>query len=191
VAGSARGGSRVPAAAKAPMAYPSARRGARRPALPASRHELPAAAEIDEETTRHMAKRQRGSRPGQRAPLQRGGRSAAPAPGGKTAAPARPSGTLSDDELERAAQLEAQIVAEERTASASLSRGRDRRRTGNGGGTASRPRPVGALAAIADDEYVYVVRDLRKIAVIFALIFGLLLASWLLLTTVGIGAPAA
>jgi hypothetical protein len=138
-----------------------------------------------------MAKRQRGSRPGQRAPLQRGGRSASPAPGGRTAAPARPSGTLSDDELQRAAQLEAQIVAEERTASASLSRGRDRRRTGNGGVTAGRPRPVGALAAIADDEYVYVTRDLRKIAVVFAAIFGLLLASWLLLTTVGIGAPAA
>lgn len=134
-----------------------------------------------------MAKRQRGSRPGQRAPLQRGGRPASPAPAGRPATPDRPSGSLSDDELERAAQLEAQIVAEERTASASLSRGRDRRRTGNGTSPAGRPRPVGALTAIADDEYVYVVRDLRKIAVVFAGIFGLLLASWLILGALGTG----
>lgn len=136
-----------------------------------------------------MAKRQRGSRPGQRAPLQRGGRPASPAPAGRPATPDRPSGSLSDDELERAAQLEAQIVAEERTASASLSRGRDRRRTGNSTSPAGRPRPVGALTAIADDEYVYVVRDLRKIAVVFAGIFGLLLASWLILGVL-VGGPA-
>ena len=136
-----------------------------------------------------MAKRQRGSRPGQRAPLQRGGRPASPAPAGRPATPDRPSGSLSDDELERAAQLEAQIVAEERTASASLSRGRDRRRTGNSTSSAGRPRPVGALTAIAENEYVYVVRDLRKIAVVFAGIFGLLLASWLILGALG-GGPA-
>ena len=135
-----------------------------------------------------MAKRQRGSRPGKRAPLQRGGRPSSPAPAGKPATPARPpSSTLSDDELERAAQLEAQIVAEEQTASASLARGRDRRRSGNGASTTGRPRAVGSLAAIADDEYVYVVRDLRKIVVIFAIIFSLLLASWLVLGVGGLG----
>jgi len=138
-----------------------------------------------------MAKRQRGSRPGQRAPLQRGGRPSSPAPAGKPATPSRPSGTLSDDELERAAQLEAQIVAEEQTASASMARGRDRRRSGNGASTTGRPRAVGSLAAIADDEYVYVVRDLRKIVVIFAIIFSLLLASWLVLGVAGLGVPGA
>ena len=138
-----------------------------------------------------MAKRQRGSRPGQRAPLQRGGRPSSPAPAGKPATPARPSSTLSDDELERAAQLEAQIVAEEQTASASLARGRDRRRSGSGASTTGRPRAVGSLAAIADDEYVYVVRDLRKIVVIFAIIFSLLLASWLVLGVAGLGGSGA
>lgn len=138
-----------------------------------------------------MAKRQRGSRPGQRAPLQRGGRPSSPAPASKATAPARPSSTLSDDELERAAQLEAQIVAEEQTASASLARGRDRRRSGNGASTTGRPRAVGSLAAIADDEYVYVVRDLRKIVVIFAIIFSLLLASWLVLGVAGLGVSGA
>jgi hypothetical protein len=138
-----------------------------------------------------MAKRQRGSRPGQRAPLQRGGRPSSPAPAGKPATPARPSGTLSDDELARAAQLEAQIVAEEQTASASLARGRDRHGWGSGETTTGRPRAVGSLAAIAEDEYVYVVRDLRKIVVIFAIIFSLLLASWLVLGVAGLGVSGA
>jgi hypothetical protein len=124
-----------------------------------------------------MAKRQRGgSRPGQRAPLERGGR--APAPG--TAQPSRPAG-LSADELARAAELEAGILAEEQAGSAALARTRrDARRSPAAGAPAPRARAAGALAAIAADEYRYVVRDLRKIAAVFALIFGLLLASWLL-----------
>ena len=134
-----------------------------------------------------MAKRQRGgARPGQRAPLQRGARAAQPAPAGQPAAPARPG--LSDDELARAAELEAQIVAEDRLAAGSPARRSDRRRPANGPTASGRPRAIGTLAAIADDEYVYVMRDLRKIAVVFAAIFGLLLVSWLALTASGIAA---
>jgi hypothetical protein len=133
-----------------------------------------------------MAKRQRGgARPGQRAPLQRGARPAQPPPAGRPAAPARPGG-LSDDELARAAELEAQIVAEDRLAAGSPARRSDRRRPANGPSASGRPRTIGTLAAIADEEYVYVTRDLRKIAVVFAAIFGLLLASWLALTAGGI-----
>jgi len=134
-----------------------------------------------------MAKRQRGSRPGQRAPLQRGGRQqAAPA---KAAAPARaaapgPAGGLSDVELERAAEIEARIVDEERAAAAATSRGRDRRRSGPA--TGSRSRPVASLAVVADEEIVWVVRDLRRIALVFATIFSILVASWLLIAVAGV-----
>jgi len=132
-----------------------------------------------------MAKRQRGgARPGQRAPLQR---SSQPA----TTAAAKPvvatsPGGLSATELDRAAELEAQIVAEEKSATASASRGRDRRRSGADAAGPSRSRTAGSLAVAAEEEYRFVVHDLRRIAVVFAGIFGLLLASWLLIVVVGV-----
>ena len=49
---------------------------------------------------------------------------------------------------------------------------------------ASRARAGGSLAVVAEEEYHYVVRDLRRIAVVFAVIFGLLLVSWLLIVSV-------
>ena len=133
-----------------------------------------------------MAKRQRGgARPGQRAPLQRGSQPT-PTPTANPAVAARPGG-LSTGELDRAAELEAQIVAEERAAVSSLTRGRDRRRAGVDAVPGSRSRSAGSLAVVAEDEYRYVVRDLRRIAVVFAGIFGLLLTSWLLIVVVGVG----
>lgn len=133
-----------------------------------------------------MAKRQRGgARPGQRAPLQKSRPATTPA-AGRPAAPVRPSGSLSDEELARAAELEARIVAEEQAASTSAARGRDRRRQGGAGAPAARPRGTASLTAIADDEYRYVIADLRKIVAVFALVFGLLLASWLLIVVAGI-----
>jgi hypothetical protein len=132
-----------------------------------------------------MAKRQRGgARPGQRAPLQRGSQPAA-TPAAKPVGATRPGG-LSTDELDRAAELEAQIVAEERAAVSSLARGRDRRRGGGDPMPASRGRSVGSLAVVAEEEYRYVVRDLRRVAVVFVGIFGLLLASWFLIVVVGV-----
>jgi hypothetical protein len=132
-----------------------------------------------------MAKRQRGgARPGQRAPLQRGSQPAA-TPAVKPAAATRPGG-LSTDELDRAAELEAQIVAEERAAVSSLSRGRDRRRGGADSMSASRSRSVGSLAVVAEEEYRYVMRDLRRVAVVFAGVFGILLVSWLLIVVLGV-----
>lgn len=132
-----------------------------------------------------MAKRQRGgARPGQRGPLQRGSQSA-PAPAAKPVVATRPGG-LSTDELDRAAELEAAIVAEERAAVSSLARGRGRRRAGADAMQASRSRSAGSLAVVAEDEYRYVVRDLRRIAVVFAGIFGLLLASWFLIVVLGL-----
>ncbi len=130
-----------------------------------------------------MAKRQRGPRPGQRPPSRRGGSHGVvrPAPGRSvvpTAAP-RPSTGLTDDELARAEALEAAIVAEERAA-AGRSR-RDRRR-GADDDIAPRSRTTlsGTLAVVAADEYRYVARDLRRIAVVFAAIFGILLVVFFL-----------
>lgn len=133
-----------------------------------------------------MAKRQRGgTRPGQRAPIQRGGRPAA-APATRAADPPRPAGGLSDDELARAAELEAAIVAEERRATAaSATMGRDRRRA-SAITASARSRSAASLEAMAADEYRYVVTDLRKIVAVFALVFGLLVLSWLLIIVFGL-----
>lgn len=133
-----------------------------------------------------MAKRQRGgTRPGQRAPLQRGSQPSA-APATRPVGAMRPGG-LSTDELNRAAELEAQIVAEERAAGvATLGRTRDRRRGSSDPMPATRSREAGTLAVLAEEEYRVVVHDLRRIAIVFAVIFGLLVAAWLLVVALGI-----
>jgi hypothetical protein len=132
-----------------------------------------------------MAKRQRGgARPGQRAPLQRSSQPAA-TPAAKPAGTTSPGG-LSDTELDRAAELEAQIVADEKSAVTSATRGRDRRRSGSDTAGASRSRTAGSLALAAEDEYRFVVHDLRRIAVVFAGIFSILLASWLLIVVLAV-----
>jgi hypothetical protein len=101
-----------------------------------------------------MAKRTRGSnRPGQRhagsaRPQTR------PAPG--------PSSALSATEEARAAELESQIVAQERNAEQNRSRARDRGRTGEVA-RPGRPAGQGLLATRAAEEYGYVVRDVRRI----------------------------
>jgi len=100
-----------------------------------------------------MAKRTRGSnRPG-----QRHAGSAKP----QTRPAPRPSSALSATEEARAAELESQIVAQERDAELNRSRSRDRSR----GETtrAGRPAGQGLLATRAAEEYGYVVRDVRRI----------------------------
>ncbi len=110
-----------------------------------------------------MAKRARGShRPGQRPPLQKATVTPKPAATSATAATATPKpATLTEQEEARAAELEAQIVAEERAADDA------RRRSGR----RREPSPVEAaprasLAISAAEEYAYVGRDVRRIAVI-------------------------
>jgi hypothetical protein len=104
-----------------------------------------------------MAKRTRGShRPGQRHADRHG-----PArPQSRPAA--RPSGGLSADEEARAAELESQIVAQERAADAGRARSRDRSRPDETE-RPGRARGQGLLAARAAEEYAYVVRDVRRI----------------------------
>ena len=106
-----------------------------------------------------MAKRTRGtSRPGQRRPAQR------PAGRPVAAAPVRPANTLTAAEEARAAELEAQLVAEERAAEQARSRTRDRSRIAPESGVRARAgQGGGLLAARASEEYTYVVRDVRRI----------------------------
>jgi hypothetical protein len=141
-----------------------------------------------QEANLSMAKRQRGStRPGQRPPTK--------SPSGRpTAALAsapvtpRPTGTLTDDELAHAAEIEARIVDEERQASASLERVRDRRRSTAADLPArGRGRAVSTLAIVAADEYTYVQRDLRRIAIVFVGIFAILFAAFAIAQIAGIG----
>jgi hypothetical protein len=104
-----------------------------------------------------MAKRTRGSnRPGQRHPDRHG--SARPQ---NRPAP-RPSGALSASEEARAAELESQIVAQERDAEANRTRNHERGRASETT-RPGRPGGQGLLAARAAEEYGYVVRDVRRI----------------------------
>lgn len=120
-----------------------------------------------------MAKRSRGtSRPGQRRPVQK-------APTRPTNA--RPAGGLTEAEEQRAAELEAQMAAAERTADETRGRSRDRRPAEPVRG---RPTP-GLLAARAAEEYTYVVRDVRRIVGVGGGLFAILLVVYLL-RTVGI-----
>ena len=110
-----------------------------------------------------MVKRARGSvRPGQRRAIER-----RPA----SATTPRPTG-LSEAELARAAELEQQLLAEERAAETARKRTVERAST----------REVGAAKVIPfEDEYAYVSRDLRDIARIAALLFAVLFALYLII----------
>jgi hypothetical protein len=136
-----------------------------------------------------MAKRARGTtaRPGQRRPMQRPAArpaSAAPRPSateatGADVAATRPA-SLTPEEEARAAELEAAIVAEERQAE----QGRRARAQRNV------PEPVvrsgSSLAVAAANEYAYVARDVRRVAIVGGSLLGLLLALWVVVQVTGI-----
>ena len=139
-----------------------------------------------------MAKRVRGStsRPGQRAPLQRSARPTTK-PSGTTADPdatsrvaTPPPDTLTDAEEARAAELEAAIVAEERKYEADAARQRSRFSRGSAD-TAATPRVSSTLAVAASEEYGYVARDVRRIAIVGGGLIGLLLILWAIATATG------
>jgi len=137
-----------------------------------------------------MAKRARGTttRPGQRRAIQRpasgpssGARPGSPAPvaSGSELAAQRPA-SLTPEEEARAAQLEAAIVAQERQAEEGR-RSRVQR-------AAVEPvlRSNSPLAAAAANEYAYVARDVRKVAVVGGTLVGLLLVLWVVTQVTGI-----
>ena len=114
-----------------------------------------------------MAKRSRlAARPGQRRPLQRP--ATRPAETGE-----RPSGSLTRAEELRAAELEAAIRAEEQAADTSR-RNRERARRPSAdtvGGVSYTSVPLSVRAA---DEYGYVKRDIRRIAIVGGFLIAIL-----------------
>jgi hypothetical protein len=131
-----------------------------------------------------MAKRSRGStsRPGQRPPLQR----QATRPAGKptTAAAAAPVAaprpdTLTDAEEARAAELEASIVAEEKAAEAARKKATPR------SADAVPARATSSIALSAAEEYAYVARDVRRIAIVGGGLILILLGLWLVVHLTG------
>jgi hypothetical protein len=128
-----------------------------------------------------MAKRARGStsRPGQRARTQR----TPTRPPTTGTVVSTPSTSLTDAELARAAELEAQIVAEEKAAGAATqtsAQAAARERVAPG------PRPTGTLAASASEEYAYVARDVRRIALIGGSLVALLFGAWAVIQVTGV-----
>ena len=130
-----------------------------------------------------MAKRQRP-----RATSRSGNRGSRP--GNRPAAPAAPprSGGLSAREEARAAEIESQIVAQEQAAQSERGRARDRRRTEEHLHDEAAPRTrSGSLLAIrAEQEYAYVVRDVRRILKVGGSLVGVLLILYVLIEVVGV-----
>jgi hypothetical protein len=132
-----------------------------------------------------MAKRARGTtRPGQRAPLPRSTAAARPPlavpPLASPVAP-RPE-TLTDEEAARAAEIEARLVAAERSAEEAARRQTSGRRRP----VAETPVRAGSIAVRATQEYAYVARDVRRIALIGGSMIALLIAIWIVTQVTGI-----
>jgi hypothetical protein len=126
-----------------------------------------------------MAKRARGSvRPGQRRPIDK--RPAAPASSTAAAAP-KPAG-LSEAELERAAQIEAEMLAQERALEESRKRSKERAAAVR----ESTPATAAGLAAAEAKEYAYVARDVKRITRVALLELGILAGLWVLIDVVGV-----
>jgi hypothetical protein len=98
---------------------------------------------------------------------------------------ARPSESLTAAEEARAAELEAAIVAEERAAEAEVSRRRFR--AARAAEPVATVRPGSNLAAQAAEEYSYVARDIRRIAIVGGSLVGVLIAIWILGHVFGLG----
>jgi hypothetical protein len=117
-----------------------------------------------------MAKRTRGSnRPGQRHGSARP--TSRPAP--------RPDNALSETEEARAAELESEIVAQERATDTAKNRSKERARA-----DAARPARAGApglLAVKAAEEYAYVVRDVRRILMVGSVMVLALVVAYVLI----------
>jgi len=123
-----------------------------------------------------MAKRSRSSaRPGQRRRHERTPDRA------RTNAPVSGGSTLTDVELARAAELEAQIVAEEKAAEVAATKRIAAPRARGRAAVSSEP-----LSVRAAHEYAYVARDVRRIAIVAAIMFGTLIALHLLINVSGI-----
>lgn len=96
------------------------------------------------------------------------------------------SGGLTPAELERAAALEAELVAREKAAIADNARRRARRSNIDVSVAADAGAPLSVRAA---HEYAYVARDVRRIGLTAGLMFAILAGIWLLVNVGGVGLP--
>jgi hypothetical protein len=136
-----------------------------------------------------MAKRARGTttRPGQRRPIKRSAarpsgpspRASATAGSGAEAVAQRPA-SLTPEEEARAAELEAAIVAEERQAE------EGRRMRAQRSAPQAPIRASSPLAVAAANEYAYVARDVRRVAIVGGSLVSLLIALWVVVQVTGI-----
>ncbi len=127
-----------------------------------------------------MAKRARGStRPGQRRPISKRP-ATTPAPVSATAAAATPKPAgLTDAELKRAAELEAQLVAEEQAAETARKRSQVR--------SSSARELSGPVRSLDDaEEYAYVARDLKDILRIAILLLIVLFLLYIAIDVMGV-----
>ena len=109
-------------------------------------------------------------------------------PGARPAAAPPRTGGLSASEEARAAEIEAQIVAREAAAASERDRSRDRRRNEDSLRDEGAPRTrTGSLLAIrGEQEYAYVVRDVRRIATVGGSLLGVLIVLYLLIEVIGV-----
>lgn len=109
-------------------------------------------------------------------------------PGSRPAAAPPRTGGLSASEEARAAEIEAQIVAREAAAGNERDRARDRRRTEGQlrDGVAPRTRTGSLLAIRGEQEYAYVVRDVRRIVTVGGSLVGVLIALYVIIEVLGI-----
>ena len=97
--------------------------------------------------------------------------------------PVRSSGSLTEDELERAARLEAEVTAKERAAIAESLRRRARSQAGE----THLPGDVNApLSVRAAHEYAYVARDVRRIILTASLMVAILAVLAILVNVLGV-----
>lgn len=182
-------GSAESSRADVPGAAPKTVRGPARPGMLSSAVGRPSPAHVNASSRpkpdhggppQIMAKRARGSttRPGQRPPLQRQAtRPVTPA----TSVQPRPA-TLTAQEEARAGELEAAIVAEERQAEESKRRARTVRTTDDAVGRSASP-----LSVVAAEEYAYVARDVRRIALLGGTLIAALFGLWAVVQVTGFG----
>ena len=93
---------------------------------------------------------------------------------------------LTSAEMDRAAELEAEIGARERAAIADNARRRARARGTDAAVAADASIPLSARAA---HEYAYVARDVRRIGLTAGLMFGILGLIWVAVHIGGVGLP--
>lgn len=111
--------------------------------------------------------------------------------GGSASRPASsPRGGLTEAEIARAAEIEAELQARERAAIADNARRRARTRGAEIAGSAGVIADAGTpLSVRAAHEYAYVARDVKRIGLTAIVMFAILGALWVLVNIGGVGLP--